>query len=259
MKWILTTITLIGMASQLHAATASDLIQQMRGERHSQRSMKHQKVPSQARHTEHWTPRHTVKQAVHKTHQKAERKLAHTAPIRRHFRTIKEFQKLERRQALSDQHRMRPAARHVRKQHHALPVATQRHNRYLGNGWYEDEHGQYDEQYSDTQTQQAWRPRMRHHRQHAYHHYRRQWYLTYLYERADFYDRHGYHYGRFNERGFVFEGVFYRYDRAYTYQDRLHGKDLFAHRFYRPSQRYAYQRDRWQSGNGAGFYFTWSL
>ena len=259
MKRILTTMTLIGLASQLNAMTPTELIRQMQGEVRGDRAPAQRHVRSHTERSAHRVVHHRTARKVHKVNQKMERQLAHTTPQRRRFRTLNEFQNLEHRQAIHARHRARSVGRRVQA-HHRIPVnGLHRSNRYVGNGWYEDEHGQYDEQYTDSTPAPVWHPRVRHHRQHAFRHYRRQWYLTYLYERAEFYDRHGYHYGYFNERGFVFEGVFYRYDRAYTYQDRLHGKDLFAHRFYRPRHRYASHRFDWDSGNGAGFYFTWSL
>ncbi len=68
----------------------------------------------------------------------------------------------------------------------------------------------------------------------AYKQYRKVWYRSYLYDRLPFYDRHGYFYGYFNEIGYFFEGTFYRYDRRYTYRDRLRGRGLFDPYFYRP-------------------------
>lgn len=60
------------------------------------------------------------------------------------------------------------------------------------------------------------------------------WYRGYRYERLPFFDRYGYFYGYFNEIGYFFEGIFYRYDRYYTYRDRLRGRGLFDHFYYRP-------------------------
>jgi len=68
----------------------------------------------------------------------------------------------------------------------------------------------------------------------AYRHYNRVWYRGYLYERLPFYDRYGYFYGYFNQIGYFFEGIFYRYDRHYTYRDRLRGRGLFDPYYYRP-------------------------
>ena len=61
---------------------------------------------------------------------------------------------------------------------------------------------------------------------------------AYRYDRASFSDRHGYYYGYFDRRGYMFEGEFYRYDRFYSYRDRMRGKELFGHRYYRPVINY---------------------
>ena len=71
--------------------------------------------------------------------------------------------------------------------------------------------------------------------QHGYRYSKRGWQLAYRYDRADFFDRYGYHYGYFNRYGYYFEGIFYRYDRWYTYRDRVKGKGLFGNRYYMPA------------------------
>jgi hypothetical protein len=71
-------------------------------------------------------------------------------------------------------------------------------------------------------------------RQRGYRYSKRGWMLAYRYDRASFYDNEGYHYGYFNRHGYYFEGVFYRYDRDYTYQDRVRGRGLFDYRYYMP-------------------------
>jgi hypothetical protein len=76
-------------------------------------------------------------------------------------------------------------------------------------------------------------------RQKGYRYSKRGWELAYRYDRADFFDRYGYHYGYFNRYGYYFEGVFYRYDRFYRYIDRVRGKELFGRRFYMP-ENYRY-------------------
>jgi len=72
-------------------------------------------------------------------------------------------------------------------------------------------------------------------RQQGYRYSKRGWKLAYKYDRASFYDSRGYHYGYFNRHGFLFEGYFYRYDRYYTYKDRVRGKGIFDHRYYMPA------------------------
>jgi hypothetical protein len=60
------------------------------------------------------------------------------------------------------------------------------------------------------------------------------WYFIYQDRHAPFYDQYGYFYGFFNQFGYYFEGIFYAYDRNYTYEDRLRGKGLFDDRYYEP-------------------------
>lgn len=72
-------------------------------------------------------------------------------------------------------------------------------------------------------------------RQRGYRYSKRGWELAYRYDRATFFDRHGYYYGFFNRYGYYFEGVFYHYDRGYTYGDRVRGRGLFEHRYYMPA------------------------
>lgn len=71
-------------------------------------------------------------------------------------------------------------------------------------------------------------------RQRGYRYPKRGWELAYRYDRAEFFDRYGYHYGYFNRHGYYFEGIFYRYDRGYTYNDRVRGRGLFERRYYMP-------------------------
>jgi len=260
MKHILVIVSVLGIVSQVQATTPTELIEQMRAQ-HAERNISPQHHNVRQKSALH--PIQTSSQASIRHHrQKMGKTVALKPAIRRNFRTLDEFRRL-RKDDPAHHARSSTDTQHSRRAH-ILRRPSARANRYLGNGWYVDEYGQYDEQYTQPIQHQAhrWHHRRHHHRQHAYRHYRRQWYLTYLYERASFYDRHGYFYGYFNQRGFMFEGVFYRYDRAYTYQDRLHGKDLFAHRFYRPIQRYVYDdyepnvSGEWGSG---GIYFSWSL
>lgn len=183
----------------------------------------------------------------------SEKAMPHTAAKVRRFRTLDQYRRTHSHRA----HRAHRVRRVHRIHRHFAGDKTvvhvdgtlkiQKRGRYVGNGWFVDDHGRYDEQYyEDTgwahYTWIPWYAR----RQHGYRHYRRQWYLTYLYERAEFNDRHGYHYGYFDRYGFEFDGAFYRYDESYTYQDRLHGKGLFEHRFYRPIRRRVHRRYRWR-------------
>ena len=169
-----------------------------------------------------------------KVQRRIDRKLHKKHAKRRHFRSAKEFRRIygERAERRSRKYRGHTAVAPHRK---ILSSAGRRANRWSDtrrisrkwqpssceSGWGESS-GLYE----------SWEPR---HAQRGYRHTRRNWYLTYLYERASFYDRHGYRYGYFSRRGFMFEGEFYRYDRYYTYRDRLRGRGLFEHRYYRPN------------------------
>ena len=83
-------------------------------------------------------------------------------------------------------------------------------------------------------------------RQPGYRYFKRGWELAYLYDRASFYDSYGYHYGYFNRHGYYFDGIFYRYDRDYTFRDRARGKGLFDNRYYMPYDAvyYGFSRGR---------------
>lgn len=86
----------------------------------------------------------------------------------------------------------------------------------------------------------------RHNRQRGYRYEKRGWTLAYKYDRASFYDNQGYYYGYFNRHGYYFENIFYRYDRYYTYRDRIKGRGLFDRRYYIPANADYYgfsQRD----------------
>jgi len=163
-----------------------------------------------------------------------DRKLRRKHAKRRRFRTAKEFrrvygQRIDKRERRHGNHSFISAHRKI------FSNTDRRENRRSGTrqrsrGWQSDSYGRGwgdgDGFYGN------WEPR---HVHRGYRHTRRNWYLTYLYERASFYDRHGYKYGYFSRRGFMFEGEFYRYDRYYSYRDRLRGRGLFERRYYRPS------------------------
>ena len=87
----------------------------------------------------------------------------------------------------------------------------------------------------------------RQHRQRGFSQWKRGWTLAYRYDRASFYDNQGYYYGYFNRDGYYFEEVFYRYDRYYTYKDRIRGRGLFDHRYYMPvnSRYYGFESRRY--------------
>jgi len=71
-------------------------------------------------------------------------------------------------------------------------------------------------------------------RQRGYKKTKQGWILAYRYDRASFYDNEGFFYGYFNYHGYYFDGIFYRYDKFYTYQDRVKGRGLFSEKYYMP-------------------------
>jgi len=291
MKTKILTITILTTAwiAQAGAVTPSDLIRAMQEQARSMEVQTHQVDRAQRRSVQerpvHRT-RHRDRGAHHATHRRhrdavkrtsshrqkarrgvAEKNLASQTPVRRRFRTLAEYQRIERRaERRVERHvsRHTPRKQAVRHARHVAPAHGRLtpQKRYVGNGWYVDEHGQYDEQYTESCTTEVVKPRHRR-PQKAFRYYRRQWYLTYLWEHASFVDQHGYLYGTFDVRGFYFEGKYYRYDRAYTYQDRLHGKGLFEHRFYRPRHHRArrnHTRREWAGADryDGEFYVEWN-
>lgn len=109
---------------------------------------------------------------------------------------------------------------------------TEREYLYRSRHLKSDKYDRYDHGYDYKRDR--YKKSYRKHRQRGYTHSKRGWKLAYKYDRASFYDSKGFHYGYFNKHGFVFEGIFYRYDREYTYRDRVRGKGLFDHRYYMP-------------------------
>ncbi len=262
MKHIITLAALAALTSTLSATTPSELIQQVRNHMtYPERSIQHHREVTPRKGMAHTvTPVHRVR-----NHTKSQSKpLAHSGAKVRHFRTLDQYRR-------GNQHTVYPThhvRRHTASRKHATPsrgkTNTGKLGHYVGNGWFVDDQGQYDEQYHNPGGDRyIWVP-SHHRRQHGYRHYRRQWYLTYLYERAAFDDKHGYHYGYFDRFGFEFDGQFYYYDRAYTYQDRLHGKGLFEHRFYRPirrgvHRRYTHRHHDWREISGGNVRFEWQF
>ena len=251
MKHIIIIAALAAMTTQINAATASDLIRE-KNSRHRIHNNHDRHATETTRHyapTKRWV-KHQEKPKVKAVNRQAKVN-HHKHAIKRSFRTLNQYRRT--RHATHPTHQ-RPTKHFV--SNHGKH-AGKKMGRYVGNGWFEDEHGQYDEQYQNDNGY-LWIPSKTRH-QHGYHYYRRQWYLTYLYEYAEFDDKHGYHYGYFDRRGFVFDGEYYRYDRAYTYQDRLHGKGLFEHRFYRPIHRRAHRRHTWREISGGNVRFEWQF
>ena len=167
-----------------------------------------------------------------KVQRRIDRKLHRKYAKRRNFRTVRDFRRAHGHSA--DRRSKRTMRQITPSKRKAFSRDHRRQNRY--HGMQGRSHGWHGNDY-DTQREEgygfyeSWEPR---HTQRGHRYTRRNWYLSYLYERASFYDRHGYKYGYFSRRGFMFEGEFYRYDRQYTYRDRLRGRGLFERRYYRP-------------------------
>ncbi len=255
MKRIITLAALAALTSTLSAMTPSELILKVRHHTtDADRSVwHHHKATAQKRIAHAASPT----RRVHNHEKPKTKSLAHAGAKVRHFRTLDQYRRGNQHTAYPTRH----ARRHTVSRKHATPsrgrANTGKLGHYVGNGWFVDDHGQYDEQYREPSGDRyIWVP-SHSRRQRGYRHYRRQWYLTYLYERAEFDDRHGYHYGYFDRFGFEFDGQFYYYDRAYTYQDRLHGKGLFEHRFYRPIHHRAHRRHSWREVSGGNIRFKW--
>lgn len=135
--------------------------------------------------------------------------------VTRDFRTQKEFEQIHHKPQASQQkmpHQKRAVHKHLYQDFH-----SQRADR--------------DDRYNERGYRDEYRPI----RQHGYRHTNRGWYLAFRYDRASFYDQYGYYYGYFNRYGYYFEGIFYRYDRYYSYRDRVRGRGVFDHRYYMPS------------------------
>lgn len=149
---------------------------------------------------------------------KRDKQLSKKRAMKRKFKTHDEFKKMKYHHANKKltKHSIENVS-HKRSQRHSNYTS----DRYTeGRRYYRDN----DRRYSKD----------RHYQTRGHRHTRNSWYLAYRYERASFYDRYGYYYGYFNRHGYLFEGDFYRYDRYYTYRDRVRGKGLFDHRYYRP-------------------------
>ena len=138
--------------------------------------------------------------------QRMDRQLTKHQAVKRAFRTKKEFQ----------HHRNQKKYLHPKNK-----MVTSQRMRYSG---------RFHHAYHDTV--EIYHPGIR---QRGHYRPKRGWFLAYLYDRASFYDHEGFHYGYFNRYGYYFEGIFYRYDRDYTYRDRLRGRGLFDNRYYMPS------------------------
>ena len=152
-----------------------------------------------------------------KQHRELDREFKHTKAQRRTFHSLEEY-----RHTRDRNHKIHKHRKFKRSIVRGRDYETRRH------------HDDYYEEY-DYQVRGA-------------RHWRNSWILAYKYKRAPFYDNEGFFYGYFNHRGYMFEGEFYRYDRYYTYRDRVRGKGLFSRRYFRPLiEYYSYNdtRRRW--------------
>jgi len=144
--------------------------------------------------------------------QELDRKLTSRKAKHREFNSISEFKHHQ------SHYRMKQPAKHMQHHKHSR-YTTDNYNKY-----------RYEDTYYYGIPQNYNREFTRGHR-----HTKRGWVLAYRYDRAAFYDHDGFYYGYFNRYGYYFEGVFYRYDRFYTFRDRVRGRGLFNHLFYRPA------------------------
>ena len=131
--------------------------------------------------------------------------------IKRSFKNKKEFQRKSKRKL-------------AHKSTRNLGRKPNKHNRHTNNRYNNGDNydtNNYRNNHSST-------------RQRGYRYPNRGWLLAYRYDRASFYDHEGFYYGFFNRHGYYFENVFYRYDRYYTFRDRVKGRGLFDHRYYMP-------------------------
>ncbi len=151
-----------------------------------------------------------------------DRQLSKKRAMKRKFKTHDEFKKMKHHRA-----NKRLTKHSIENRSHKR---SQRHSNYK-----QDRYTEGRRYYRDNDRRYS---RDHHSKTHGHRHTRNSWYLTYRYERTSFYDRYGYYYGYFNRHGYLFEGDFYRYDRYYTYRDRVRGKGLFDYRYYRPVMDY---------------------
>ncbi len=237
-KTILTAALVLG-AGSLQATDLGNMIDTIAADLNIKRVHTDRQVIKY--HRSHQVARHVTRQKTktsrHHIANKREKAMAHRKVHKLNFHSISEYKRV-----LSRSHSYHK--KHISPKRFAKNTYTEgkKLGRYVGGGWYSDDDGYYNEPWEDIDY--GWK-RPRRHKQHGYRYYRRQWYLTYLYERAAFYDSYGFFYGYFDRYGFMFDGRFYRYDYNYTYQDRLHGKGLFEHKYYRPYRSHHIASNDW--------------
>jgi len=237
--------TLIAISTgSLAAASLSELRAEHnhRGDRQHIVQKRHKKVHAVRERRHAARSRISSRKISHakKVQRRIDRKLHRKYAKHRSFRTAREFRRLHRH--VTERRGKKAFSREDRNYGRRDRISSRYHrwNKDRYRGRHSERYGYYDQ----------WKPR---HTKRGYRHTRRAWYLAYLYERAPFYDRQGYKYGYFSRRGFMFEGEFYRYDRYYTYRDRLRGRGLFDRWYYRPA--YSQFGDFFAALGGGGSYF----
>ncbi len=192
--------------------------------------------PQVKKHIQKKVERRELNRAEKRHMKKMDKNLSHKHAKKRHFKSHDEFKRMKRHRTKkahrkADHRRM---AKHFSSNKHSRNFRAEKRSSRYGNH-YDHRNEYYNDSY-DHYERHEYRDhrRKKNHKNRGYRHTRNSWLLAYRHERASFYDRHGYYYGYFNHRGYMFEGDFYRYDRYYTYRDRVRGKGLFEHRYYRP-------------------------
>jgi len=158
-----------------------------------------------------------------------------TAPLSRHFKSISEYKRYKNFKAT--------APRRAYNQRRVGDIDT--YHAHFEARWSDDRGYGYrdsDDRYSDDRYRDDWDDGYTKKiiKQHGYKYTKRGWYLAYRFDRAEFNDQYGYHYGYFNKYGFFFDGEFYAYDRYYGYRDRVRGKGVFDGLYYMPANSKLY-------------------
>lgn len=166
--------------------------------------------------------------------QKMDKKMGEVHAIRKNFRNQKEFNRIRQSRKVRHRASEKRIDKRIEKRSNMKRNSSYDYRYNASDGYDNLHHNRYNSRYTDDRYIYKPRPKPRV-RQKGYNYFKRGWYLAYIYDRASFNDRYGYHYGYFNRHGYYFEGVFYRYDRDYRYSDRARGKGVFDNRYYIPS------------------------
>ena len=167
-----------------------------------------------------------------KKHHRTERKHQRQKVDQGQYRIEKKDrqQKIENRKNRSEQRRYKAQ----RKQQQKMDRKLKKRDTVKRNFRTHNEFKRVKKQHRNGYHKMHHKPVKKYYNHRGYRHYRQAWYDDFYYDRASFYDRYGYYYGYFNRIGYFLEGIFYRYDRYYTFRDRVRGKGIFDHRYYRP-------------------------